>query len=166
MGLSNEEKANLFIMKCFGNVPVGPNTTASRTTSMKTRITITFSETRGHFDQITLTTASGGDIIKCDIYRNDTSTVVKTGVTMTGISNSAETTSVSTGNSYYINPSDGTAKKLIFIFSYTAASSTPAYIRDISAYGPAAGMYQGPSSTIINNMKNFDHLYTWDYTKR
>jgi hypothetical protein len=27
-------------------------------------------------------------------------------------------------------------------------------------------MYQGPSSTIINNMKNFDHLYTWDYTKK
>ena len=164
MGLTTNQCANLFNDCISADIPIGPNDSSERTTSMQTRITITSDGRDQTIDQFILWLNSAYQTISIDIqvaYGNATTTFSnwKTGTSLSSwryqcMINTTSKRIGTTTTSAYVN-------KIRFIFKYTSIDSShktaKASIYSIAGY---SGIYWGGASK--NNLMYLDHLYTWD----
>lgn len=164
MGLGADELRNLFNDSVRASVPVGPNNSAERTTSMQTRITITSDGRDQCIDQYFLALNSSYQTISIDVqvaYGNATSTFsnLRTGISVTPWNYQCIINTAS--KRFGTNTSADYTNKIRFIIKYTSVNGSyktaKATIISIAGY---SGIYWG--GVAKNNLMVLDHLYTWD----
>lgn len=164
MGLTADKKGDLFNDTISATIPIGPNNSTDRTTSMQTRITITCDGRDQMIDQYILWLDSAYQTISIDLqvaYGNATTTFtnIRTGLSCPPwiyqyILNTETKRFGPNKTSAYVN-------KIRFIIKYTSINSSyktsRAIIHSIAGY---SGIYWGGATK--NNLMIYDHLYTWD----
>ena len=168
-GVSNATKAKLFTGIQSDSIYIGPNnSTTTRTTSMKTQITIT-SERATILDQLYLLFHSNSHQLTVDVkgatynktdydsHKYVESFAIGTWVYNSVLDMSAFRFQTSESESSYIS-------KLQITFSYTSvgSGSSPAQLFGILGYG---GADWWTSTDGPNNMAMYDHIYRWNENK-
>ena len=166
-GLTADQNADLFNGSTFRAIYIGPNSTAERTTSMQTRITITNDNRDVIVDQIFLMGSTSYHTVSVDIqvaYGNATSTFSnwKTGIEVgpwkyqTMINLGTKRFGAGTTASY--------VNKIRFILKYTQIDSNhktdKSAVKGISGFGGCYWTGAVPNYLALNN-----HLYSWDNSK-
>ena len=164
MGLTADKKGDLFNDTISATIPIGPNDSTDRTTSMQTRITITCDGRDQMIDQYILWLDSSYQTISIDLqvaYGNATTTFtnIRTGLSCPPwnyqyILNTETKRFGTNTTSAYVN-------KIRFVIKYTGINgshkTSKAIIHSIAGY---SGIYWG--GAVKNNLMIYDHLYTWD----
>lgn len=160
-GYTDTGKCNLFISRHAGAILIGPNTTAERTTSMRTMVTITRDSRYTRIDRFYIWFSTSGHTAYVDIQyatnAADTTWVDwRTNIQLLGWSGP----NLINGPVLVFGASDTHVKKIRFIFRYATIradyKTSPSRIFEIAAYSDY------PAWTATNNMMMNDHLYYWD----
>ena len=160
-GYTDTGKCNIFTSRQIGSIYIGPNTTAERTTSMRTMVTITRDSRYTRIDRFYIWFSTSGHNAYVDIQyatnAADTTWVDwRTNIQLLGWSGP----NLINGPVLVFGASDTHVKKIRFIFRYTGIrenyKTSPSRIFEIAAYSDY------PAWTATNNMMMNDHLYYWD----
>lgn len=164
-GYSDEAKCSTFISRHTGQIKVGPNTSAERTTSMRTMVTITRDSRYTRINRFYIWFSTSGHTVYVDIQyatnAADTTWVDwRTNILLAGWSGP----NLINGPTIAFGANNDHAKKIRFIFRYTSIRSDyktqPSQVYEIAAYSDHA------TWTPANNLMMNDHLYYWNYQQQ